>query len=128
MGDFDKFGAVVKSVGCTLTLKSMPNFFCDLSINLTNADKHYWNRFDNPVKRLKFEDEFGPWKWIDGNLYFGADNMPKGQPNSYTAIIQLDNISAEFIDFDSCSEMLVGDGLWLFPNLELSYKIWWGCV
>ena len=52
MGDFDKFGAVIKSVGCTLTLKSIPNFFCDISINLTNADKHYWNRFDNPINRL----------------------------------------------------------------------------
>lgn len=128
MADFDKFGTVVKSVGCTLTLKNNPNFYCDLSINLTNLDKHYWNRFDNPVKRLKFEDEFGPWKWFDGSLHFGADNLPKGQPNSYTAIIQLNNISEKFIEFDSCSESLVGDGLWLFPKLELTYKIWWGCL
>ncbi len=128
MADFNKFGTVIKSVGCTLILKKYPDFCCDISINFTNSSKHYWNRFDNPIKRLKFEDEFGPWKWSDGSLYLGADNMPKGQPNSYTSIIQLDNIPSTFIDFDSCAEILAGDGRWLFPKLELTYKIWFGCL
>ena len=44
----------MKSVGCTLTLKSNVNLTCDLAITLDDQGRQTWKRIDSPQRRLRF--------------------------------------------------------------------------
>ncbi len=116
----------MKSVGCTLTLKSNANLTCDLAITLDDQGRQTWKRIDSPQRRLRFGTASGKWRF---------DSNEEEPPNVFlhfgtTALIAaaLVNVPRDFLDIVACAQSLSGGGNFTTPERDLKYTLWLGCA
>ena len=116
----------MKSVGCTLTLKSDANLTCDLAITLDDQGRRTWKRIDSPQRRLRFGATSGTWRF-DSNAEEPPNVLLRGSATGLI-VAALVFVPRDFLDIVACAQSLSGGGNFTTPERDLKYALWMGCA